>query len=122
MAGPGIAEGVRTDAQVSLMDLASTFIDCSDREVPAEMESRSLRAILETGKGGHRDYVRSALQTGQAAAGRFRMVQDQRYKLIDGFFEERTLFDREADPLETENVAGSKPGEVARLEKLFADA
>ncbi len=122
MAGPGIAEGVRTDAQVSLMDLASTFIDCSDREVPAEMESRSLRAILETGKGGHRDYVRSALQTGQAAAGRFRMVQDQRYKLIDGFFEDRTLFDREADPLETENVAGSKPGEVARLEKLFADA
>ena len=122
IAGPGIAEGVRTDAQVSLMDLASTFIDCSDRDVPAEMESRSLRALLESGKGGHRDYVRSALKTGQAASGRFRMVQDQRYKLIDGFFEERTLFDREADPLETENIAASRPAEVARLEKLFADA
>ena len=121
MAGPGIAEGVVTDAQVSLMDLASTFIECADRDAPAEMESRSLRGLIESGKGEHRDYVRSALKTGQAAEGRFRMVQDQRYKLVDGFFEEKTLFDREADPLETENVAESKPGEVARLEKLFAE-
>jgi hypothetical protein len=74
----------------------------------------------ETGKGEHRDYVRSALKTGQAQQGRWRMVQDQRYKLIEGFFEERTLFDREADLLETENIAANKPAEVARLEKLFA--
>ncbi|MDE0419777.1 MAG: hypothetical protein OXK76_02680 [Gammaproteobacteria bacterium] len=54
--------------------------------------------------------------------GRWRMVADPRHKLIDGFFEDRTLFDLERDPMETENVAATKPGVVARLEKRFASA
>ena len=120
MAGPGIAQGTSSDALVSVMDLAATFIDYAGLPVPNEMESRSLRPLLDAGRGEHRDYARSALKTGQAKAGRFRMVQDHRYKLVEGFFEQRVLFDREADPLENENIADSKPGEVARLEKLFA--
>ncbi len=122
MAGPGIAQGVRSDALVSLMDLAATCVDFADMPVPAEMESRSLRPLLDRGSGEHRDYARSALKVERAHAGRFRMVQDHRYKLVEGFFEGTVLYDREADPFETENVAASKPGEVARLEKLFADA
>ncbi len=39
----------------------------------------------------------------------------------EGFFERTALFDREADPLETENIADRKPGEAARLGKLFAE-
>ena len=62
------------------------------------------------------------MKTNKAVAGRFRSVHDYRYKLIDGYFEEKTLFDLEADPLETENIAASKPGEVARLEKLLVEA
>ncbi len=122
MAGPGISQGVVSDTQVSVMDLAATFVDYGDAAVPAEMESQSLRPLLDSGSGENREYARSALQTNQAATGRFRMVQDQRYKLIEGFFEEKTLFDRESDPLETENIAASKPAEIARLEKLFAEA
>ena len=122
VAGPGIARGARSDALVSLMDLAATFIDYADMQVPTEMESRSLRPLLDQGGGEHRGYARSALKVAQAHAGRFRMIQDRRYKLVDGFFEEETLYDREADPRETENIAARKPGEVARLEKLFADA
>ena len=49
------------------------------------------------------------------------MAQDRCYKLIEGFFERPALFDREAYPLETENIAEAKPGEVARLRKLFAE-
>ena len=86
------------------------------------MDSRSLRPLLDAGKGDHRDYVRSALKTNQAAAGRFRSVHDHRYKLIEGFFEEKTLFDLENDPLETENIIASKPDVVSRLQKLFVDA
>ncbi len=121
MAGPGITQGVRSDALVSLMDLAATFMDFADLPVPAEMESQSLRALLDQGRGQHREFARSALKAGQAHAGRFRLVQDHRYKLVEGFFEDRVLYDREADPLEDENIAATKPSEVERLSKLFAD-
>ena len=121
MAGPGIAQGVRSDALVSLMDLAATFIDYADMPVPLEMESVSLRPLLDRGVGQHRDFARSALKVARAHAGRFRVVQDHRYKLVDGFFEAIALYDRENDPTESENIAESKPDEVARLAKLFAD-
>ncbi len=122
MAGPGIAEGHSSNALVSRMDLAATFVDLADLAVPPEMESRSLRQLLDQGRGDHRDYARSALKAGQAHTGRFRMVQDHRYKLVEGFAERRELYDREADPFETDNIADSRPGEVERLSKLFVDA
>lgn len=121
MAGPGIARGVRSDALVSLMDLAATFIDSAGLPVPDEMESRSLLPLLDRGTGEHRDHVRSALKAGKAHAGRFRVVQDRRYKLVEGFFETKALYDREADPFETENIADRKSREVDRLTRLFAD-
>jgi len=48
------------------------------------------------------------------------MVQDHRYKLMEGFLGQRALFDLEADPWETENIASAKPREVTRLAKQFA--
>ncbi len=122
MAGPGVARGARSEAVVSQMELAASVLDSAGLRVPSDMESRSLRPLMESGKGEHREVARSALKVGRAHAGRFRMVQDRRFKLVEGFFEKRVLYDREADPLETENVADSKPGEVARLESFFADA
>lgn len=122
MAGPGIAQGQSSDALVSLMDLAATFIDMAELAVPPEMQSRSLRRVLDQGGGEHRDFARSALKVERAHAGRFRMVQDHRYKLVEGFREQRELFDREADPHEQENIADSKPAEAERLGKLFAEA
>ena len=50
------------------------------------------------------------------------MVQDHRYKLAEGYGDKKLLFDREADPWEKENVADTKPGEVAWLSKLFIEA
>ena len=122
VAGPGISRGVRSDALVSLMDLAATYIDLAGLPARQEMESRSLLPLLDGGGAEHRDHVRSALKMSRAHAGRFRVVQDHRYKLVDGFFESRTLYDREADPLEAEDIAHRKPGEVARLAKLLAES
>ena len=121
MAGPGIATGVSSDALVSLMDLAATFIDFADLPVASAMESRSLRPLMDRGGGQHRDSARSALRVARAHASRFRMVQDHRYQLVEGFFETRALLDRETDPTESEDIAESKSGAVARLSRLFAD-
>ncbi len=119
MAGPGIAAGTRSDALVTNMDLAATSLDYAETAVPEEMQSRSLRPLLDAGAGEHREHIRSALKTGKAASGRFRVVQDHRYKLVDGFLEEKELYEVEADPWEDENIAAAKPDVVARLERLL---
>ena len=61
----------------------------------------------------------AALNSGNAATGRLRVVQDHRYKLVDGFSEEKELYEVEADPWEDENIAAARPDVVARLEKLL---
>ena len=119
MAGPGIAAGTRSDALVTNMDLAATSLDYAETGVPEEMQSRSLRPLLDSGAGEHREHIRSALNSGNAAKGRFQVVQDHRYKLVDGFSEEKELYEVEADPWENENIAAAKPEVVARLEKLL---
>ncbi|MBK9165849.1 MAG: sulfatase-like hydrolase/transferase [Bryobacterales bacterium] len=45
-AGPGVEQGVVSDALVSLMDLAATFLDFGGVAAPREMDSRSLRPLL----------------------------------------------------------------------------
>jgi len=119
MAGPGIAAGTRSDALVTNMDLAATSIDYAETAVPEEMQSRSLRPLLYSGGGEHREHIRSALNSRNAATGRLRVVQDHRYKLVDGFSEAKELYEVEADPWENENIAAARPDVVARLEKLL---
>ncbi|MCY3623202.1 MAG: hypothetical protein OXH68_16030 [Gammaproteobacteria bacterium] len=104
------------------MDLAATCLDFAGEPIPQTYESRSVKPLLTGERADHRDCVRSALVTKKAAHGRWRMVADPRYKLIDGFFEDRTLLDLERDPMETKNVAAANPGVVARLEKRYASA
>ena len=122
MAGPGIAAGKSTGALVSLVDLAATCIDLADRSVPAGMDSRSLRSLLEHGMDEHREITRSALKTPTAQHGAFRMVQDHRYKLVEGFFGNKVLYDRESDPHERDDIASARPDQVARLAKHFLEA
>lgn len=80
--------------------------------VPRDMDSRSLRPLLEGRTKRHRDCVLSGL-------GKWRMAWDGRYKLITGFGEGPLLFDLEGDPLENENLAGREPGQVERLMPLL---
>lgn len=121
VAGPGVKEGTTTEALASVMDLAATFLDYAGVARPADMDSRSLRPVLEGRTRAHRDYVLSGLN-------QWRMVWDGRYKLVTGFKEMRTedsatsapiLFDLERDPLENENIAAKNPALVTRLKELL---
>jgi arylsulfatase len=129
IAGPGVQEGVVSDALVSHMDLAATFLEYASTPKPAGMQSRSLKGLLEGKTRKHRDAVRSGL-------GRWRMVFDGRYKLVRGFDPEASskdlhkagaaakaaaplLFDLQDDPLENVNAASRASQHVDRLSRYL---
>ena len=128
MSGPGVRDGVVRDALVSHMDLAATFLEYASAPKPADMDSRSLKGLLEGKTRKHRDAVLSGL-------GKWRMVYDGRYKLVRGFDPEATsqalhqagaagpveplLFDLKDDPVENVNLAAKASQQVDRLSRYL---
>ena len=51
-----------SQALVTILDLAATFLDYARLAVPPEMDSRSLRPLLEGRTDQHRDHLLSGLQ------------------------------------------------------------
>jgi arylsulfatase A-like enzyme len=119
IAGPGVRHSV-SEALVSTMDLAATFLEYAGVGVPSGMDSRSLGPLLQGRARSHREHVLSGLN-------RWRMVYDGRYKLIVGFDPALPpqgdpapiLFDLERDPLENEDIAAAAPEHVRRLMPLL---
>jgi arylsulfatase A-like enzyme len=110
IAGPGVQVGAQSEALVSIMDLAATFLECGHAAVPEAMDSRSLLPLLRGVTTTHREYLHSGL-------GDFRVVRDGRYKLVTGYPDAQSvaLYDLRDDPLENHDVAAERPGEVERL-------
>ena len=112
MAGPGVPHG-RSEALVYLMDLFPTFCDFASAKVPASVEGRSLRPVLEGRQGGVREDLYTAYQRGQRA------LRDARWKIIRYPLVDRTqLFDLQADPHELVNLAGD-PAQAARVKEML---
>jgi arylsulfatase A-like enzyme len=105
-----------TDALASTMDLTATFLDYAGLAVPRDMDSRTLRPLLEGRTKSHREYVLSGL-------GKWRMAWDGRYKLITGFEgDQPLLYDLARDPLENENIAAAAGNHVKRLLPVLGKA
>jgi arylsulfatase A-like enzyme len=90
--------GTTSDAGVSLIDLAATFLDIGDvHNLPAQMsEAVSLKPIL-AGENPPRRVVRSALDS-------WHLWFDGRFKYVSGFNNEATLLDLDTDPFERTNL------------------
>ncbi len=114
VAGPGVQRNVASDALVSIMDLAATFLECGGAPVPERMDSRSLMPLLRGTTSTHRTHLLTGL-------GAFRVARDHQYKLVAGYpdADSVALYDLQVDPLENRDIAADKPAEVKRLQELI---
>lgn len=128
--GPGTVRAKVYDGPATTMDIAATFLDYANVSRPKEMDSRSMKALLEGRASEHRKAAYSGL-------GQWRLVFDGRYKLIKGFStqpeknrakadsdktKQLLLFDLHQDPLENNNIAGKNPDIVKRLAGMLENA
>lgn len=108
VSGRGMRQCHTCDLPMTTLDLTATFLDYAGLTVPEDMDSRSLKPLLDGQTDEHRDVVLSGLRD-------WRMAYDGRYKLVRGPGDAVRLFDLDADPWETRDVAGEAPAQVERL-------
>jgi arylsulfatase A-like enzyme len=123
---PGkLPQGARLSRPVRLLDVAPTILDFLDIEAPGNFEGVSLRPLLE-GKGQMPDPGDKLLPAGVAYAEALMHGREKKcvitypWKLVyETGTEEQNLFGLEDDPGETQDVTGSYPERVKRLEGLL---
>jgi choline-sulfatase len=117
VAGPGVATDSRSNALVSLEDIAATILDYARVQPAAGLTAQSLRPLLDGGRTNHRDAVISGLDY---PGGRWRAVITRRYKLVvHRDVGENVLYDWLADPGELHNIAEAKPEVVRSLTEIL---
>ena len=92
---------------------AGTYLDYGGVPRPSDMDSRSLRPLLEGRTRSHREHVLSGLNG-------WRSVSDGRDKLVRGWGDAGDLlYDIQDDPYEDVNIIGKAKAEAARLAPLL---
>jgi len=113
-AGPGIPEGKTLEAFAYGFDVFPTVCDLVGAPVPEGLDGKSLAPVIR----GQRDAVRDTVFLGYR--GLQRAVRRGRWKLIRYPEVNATqLFDLEADPYETKNLA-DEPAHAGRVKELLA--
>lgn len=110
----GRLQGVATDREVSLLDLAPTFCDLADVSGSDRMEGHSLLAPRHEGRGG-RGILGEYLSEGVCQPMRYAVCDRLKYVYVHEHPE--LLFDLDRDPNETENRLND-PAYAGRLEHL----
>ena len=113
-AGPGIPQG-ETSALCYLLDVFPTACDLVGAEIPAGLDGKSQRAVIEGKSAGVRDTLFFAYRDVQRA------IRNERYKLIRYPQVSITqLFDLQSDPHELTNLAGD-PRQAEQIKLLTAE-
>jgi arylsulfatase A-like enzyme len=113
-AGPGIPKG-QTQALVYLLDIFPTVCDLVGTDVPAGLDGKSLKPVIEGRASGVRDTLFLAYRQVQRA------VRDDRWKMIRYPQVNITqLFDLKTDPDELTNLA-DKSEQAERIKSLTAE-
>lgn len=116
VSGPGVPKGGSTSAMTYILDLVPTIYRLTGTEIPASIDGSDLAPLWRGEKKTVRDSLFLAFQD------KMRSVRDQRWKLhVYPQINHTLLFDLEADPGETRNLAEDHPNQVERLTKLMID-
>jgi arylsulfatase A-like enzyme len=112
LCGPGIRKAAVSDALVELQDLTATFVQMAGCRMEEARDSLSLAPLLEGRAGEHRQYAVSALSD---PGHDWRMIMDDRFKLVVAEEGGMFLYDLREDPWETRpRVCGPSEGGVVR--------
>ncbi len=118
VAGPGIPQGVTSDALIELFDLNPTVTELAGLPAQPGLDARSFADVVTGKRTDHRAEVVSFLR-------QFRMLRDTRYKYIDNVNDIPELYDLHEDPGEERNIAERLPDVVedmrARLNKRMIE-
>ncbi|HZJ16154.1 MAG TPA: sulfatase [Chthoniobacteraceae bacterium] len=124
VAGPGIAHG-RAAGLVESVDLYPTLAELTALPAPANVEGRSFAATLRDPSAPTKDNVMHCYPRGERIGRALRTAQ---YRLVEwkvpGKGAESAdieLYDYEADPFETKNLAAEKPDLVAKLRAILSE-
>jgi choline-sulfatase len=118
------AGGQRRSGACSWVDLARTVADLTGARVRADWDGDSLLPWLDDGDHDWKDLAVSEYYAHNTVTG-FAMLRSGRYKYVyhagvEGQPPEEELYDIEADPLETENLAG-RPEHAERTDRMLAE-
>ncbi|HRH99398.1 MAG TPA: sulfatase-like hydrolase/transferase, partial [Prosthecobacter sp.] len=124
VAAPGI-QPARTQALIETCDIYPTLAELAQLPAPPQGDGRSFASVLKDPNSSVRDHAIHVYPRGGGLIGR--AIRTQRHRLVewkkpgdpaDSAILE--LYDYEADPAETKNLAASQPEVVAGLRKLLA--
>lgn len=113
LAGPGVAAGATVAAPATLVDLQPTILEALGLPTDPALPGRSLLGPLDAGRAAFSEYHAVGAQSAAFMLHRGRW----KYHHYVGFAPE--LFDLEADPLEKNDVAATRPEAVAEYENLL---
>lgn len=124
VSAPGLASAAAAPALVETVDIYPTLCDLAGLPAPSGLDGRSFASVVKSPSAATKEVVIQVYPRGQQIG---RALRTARYRFVEwkkpGDGPESAaleLYDYEADPAESRNVAASQPETVAELRKLLA--
>ncbi len=124
VSAPGITQaGSRTKSLIETVDIYPTLAELAALPAPANLDGRSFVTVLKDASASTRDHAIHVYPRGEGLG---RAIRTDRYRLVEwkpiGAGAEKSMFelyDYQADPLESKNLASDQPDIVAELRELL---
>jgi arylsulfatase A-like enzyme len=115
ISGPSILKGYYNHQLVELQDLTSTILDYAQTSMKEANASISLKGLLEENKKNHRQYQISALNLSRRENFGWKLIKNERYKLVVKKKKMFELYDLNQDPWENNDCSKENPIIVKEL-------